>query len=450
MAKVSSPQASLEAIREDVRKNETQHLKVLADGMKVSFASLEEFQSWVSEQMNRLELQVDEFTVAPEKLANQPAYQKMFRENPSNLRSGTNVVGTSSGQGNGGGLLLFAHSDKFPETFDWGRKNPKMEERDGRLYAPGIADDVAGVVAMISAVETYRRLGFEQQRDLVVASVLGKQKGVYGTYGLMTRYGPMDSSIYVHPHESGGGLNQIHMTSVGQVEFLIEIEVNVPDTTDHFKAVYSKSTVSAAQKGAYIFQGLHEWATETSKRYPHSGIEEELGGHAFVLMVARFLAGDELSDRHSLDETAHVDAYSVPIRCVMQGTVMFPPDASQETVQAEFKEALDSLIQKDPELAQSKVRLEWGNLIGDSAQSDEDSAFMHTVLQVLSDVTGEEAYFYYGHTLSDARYPMVYWNAQSVGVGPHCGNVSTKSEWIDRNQYLDTIVAVTQMMGQLA
>ena len=419
--------------------------------MKVSFVSLADFQSWVGEKLKEIGLEVDEFVVDLKEIANQPAFRKMLRENPSALRVGQpNIVGRLAGQESGGGLLLFAHADKFPETFDWGRKNPEMVERDGLLYAPGIADDVAGVVAMISAVETYRRLGFEQKRDLMVASTVSKQKSVCGSYGLMTRYEPMDSAIYVHPHESGGGLNQIHMTSVGQVEFLIEIEVNVPDTTDHFKAVYSKSTVSAAQKGTYIFQGLHEWATETSKCYPHSGLEEELGGHAFVLMVARFLAGDELGDRHSLDETAHVDSYSVPIRCVMQGTVMFPPEASQEIVQAEFKEALYSLVQKDPELAQSKVHLEWGDLIGDSAQADVDSELMRTVFQVLSDVTGEEAYCYYGHTLSDTRCPMLYWDAPAVGVGPHCGEIGTKNEWLDKKQYLETIVAVTQMMGQLA
>ena len=129
---------------------------------------------------------------------------------------------------------------------------------------------------------------------------------------------------------------------------------------------------------------------------------------------------------------------------------MFPPNASQETVQSEFKDALENLVQKDPELAQSKVRLEWGDLIGDSAQADVDSELMRTVFQVLSDVTGKKAYCYYGHTLSDTRCPMLYWDAPAVGVGPHCGEIGTKNEWLDKKQYLDTIVAVTQMMGQLA
>jgi acetylornithine deacetylase len=425
----------LTAIREEVKRNERYYLELLREGLKASLSDLAGFQSWIAERMRQIGLQVDEFVVERDELANQPAYQKTLRENPSALRTGPNIVGTSAGQGAGGGLLLFAHPDKYPETFEWGRKLPDMVERDGRLFGPGIADDVAGITAMLSAVETFRRLGFEQTGDLMVASPLGKQLSVWGTYGLMTRYGPMESAIYVHPHESGGGLDEIHMMSSGLIEFLIEIEVKAPDTTDHFQASYSKSTVNAAEKGVYLFQALHEWAEENSKRYRHSGLEDLLG-QSFALSVARFTADTENRD------------YGIPVRCVLEGTVCFPPKASLDTVQADFKGAFEHLVKQDPWLVQSRVCLEWGDKIGESVQSDEESALLRMAHRVLSDVTGKEAYYYYGHALSDTRYPMLCWNAQAVGVGPRCGDIGRKSEWVDRNEYLDTIVAVTQMLRQ--
>ena len=61
-------------------------------------------------------------------------------------------------------------------------------------------------------------------------------------------------------------------------------------------------------------------------------------------------------------------------------------------------------------------------------------------------ITGKAPFYGYGHSLGDIRYPLLYWNAQTIGVAPHCGDIGTESEWIDRKQYLDTIVAVTQMM----
>jgi len=386
--------------------------------------------------MRQIGFQVDEFIVDHEELAHQPAGQKTLRNDPSTLQPGPNMVGRLAGRDSGGGLLLFAHADKFPETFDWGRKHPEMVERQGRLFAPGIADDVAGVAAMLSAVEIFCRLGFEPKTDLMVASILGKQMSLYGTYGLMSRYEPMDGAIYVHPAESGDGLREIHMASNGMIEFSIEIEGNPPDTSDPFQTIYPRSTVSAADKGVYMFEGLHEWAKEASNRYRHSGLEE-LTGQAIALLVARFTTGTENL------------VYEIPLRCILEGTISFPPNASLDTVQGEFKEAYERLVNQDPWLADSHVHLEWGDNIGESRQSDEQSALLLMASQVLTEVTGRQPHYYYGYALSDIRYPLLYWNAQAVGIGPECGDIGKQSEWIGQKEYLDTIVAVTQMLKQV-
>jgi acetylornithine deacetylase/succinyl-diaminopimelate desuccinylase-like protein len=435
----------LTAIREVIKKKETYYLELLREGLKASFSNLEGFQSWIAERMRQMSLQVDEFTVDREELAHQPAYQKTLRENPSALRFGPNIVGRLTGQGVGRGTLLYAHPDKFPETFDWGRKHPDMVERDGRLFAPGIADDVAGVTAILGAVETFRRLGFEPRGDLMVASPLGKQLSVCGTYGLVTRYGPMDAAIYVHPRENGGALDDIHTTSSGVIEFLIQIHVQAPETTDQFQARYSRSTIRAVEKGVYLLQGLHEWAAEASKRYRHVGLEE-LIGQTVALLVSTLTAGKGTSAAYGTEN----EGYGIPLRCVLEGMVCFPPGASLDTVQADFKETFARLVTQDPGLAQSHVQLEWGDMIGDSAEVDEESSLRQITRQVITEVTGREAYYYYGHSLSDTRYPMLYWNAPAIGVGPLCGDIGTEGEWVDRKDYLDTIVAVTLMLREIA
>ncbi len=436
MRQNSSPSDDLWAIREEVGKNESYYLGFLAKAVRTSFSSLGMFQSLVGEKMRQIGLQVDEFMVDHEELAYQPAYQKTLRNDPSALQSGPNMVGRLAGRDSGGGLLLFAHADKFPETFDWGRKNPKMVEREGRLFAPGIADDVSGVVAMLSAVEIFCRLGFELKTDLMVASVLGKQMSVYGTYGLMNRYGPLDSAIYVHPAETGDGLREIHMASNGMIEFSIEIEGKPRDTSDPFQTIFPRSTVSAVEKGIYVFEGMRSWASEASRRYRHLGLEE-LTGQAISLLVARFTTGTENL------------VYEAPLRCILEGTVSFPPNASLATIQSEFTEAYECLIKQDSWLTDSHLSLEWGDFIGESEQSDEQSALLLMASRVLTEVTGRQPQYYYGYALSDIRYPLLYWNAQALGIGPVCGDIGKQSEWIDQKEYLDTIVAVTQMLKQV-
>jgi len=436
MAKNANESISIADIRKDVEEREAHHTDVLREGLKASLTDLAGFQSWIAQRMEKTGMQAEQYQVAREELADQLACQKTLREDPSALQTGPNAVGKLAGEGVKGGILLFAHADKRPETFEWGRKQPDMIERQGRFYGPGIADDVSGITAMLSAVETFRRLGCPQTKDLLVASVLGKQMGVFGTYGLMTRYGPMDAAIYVHPAESGDGLREVKMSSLGMTEFLIEIEGKAPDTTDPHQTIFSKLAVSAAEKGVYLFQGLHEWATQASKRYHHRGLKE-LAGQAFALSVGHFTAGtDNL-------------VYEIPLRCVLAGIVCFPPGANLDTVHTEFRETFERLVQQDPWLAQSHVCLEWGDHIGESVQSDEQSGFLRMASQVLTDVTGKEPSYYYGHSLSDIRYPLLYWNAQAFGVGPLAGDLGKESEWVDRKEYLDTIIAVTEMIRRV-
>jgi acetylornithine deacetylase len=432
---MSSIQEGVEAVREDVDKLTEYHLGLLEEGLKASFTDLERFQSWIGERMTEIGMEADRFTVDREELADQPAYRKTLRENPSALRSAPNVVGTLPGTGEKGGILLFAHADKRPETFEWGREQPDMVEKDGRLYGPGIADDVSGITAMLSAVETLQRLGYPQSRDLMVASVLGKQMGVFGTYGLMTRYGPTDAAIYVHPAESGDGLREIKMASLGLLEFLISVEGKAPDTTDPHQTIFSTSAVSAAEKGVYLFQGLHEWAREVSIRYHHDALEE-MAHQSFALTVGHLKSG--------LDN----QVFEIPLRCDVEGTICFPPEASCDEVRAEFEAAFEGLVAQDPWLAQSHASLEWGDHVGESVQSDEESAFLRMASDVLEAAKGREPYYYYGHSVSDIRYPLLYWGAQAFGVGPVAGDIGKKTEWVDRAEYLDTIVAVTQMLKE--
>ena len=67
-------------------------------------------------------------------------------------------------------------------------------------------------------------------------------------------------------------------------------------------------------------------------------------------------------------------------------------------------------------------------------------------MQAIEDTTGKTPRFYYGHSMSDIRYPMLYWNAQSFGVGPLAGGIGTPDEWLDWNDYLNMIVVITEIL----
>ena len=420
-------------IEKDVKNNEKQHLEMLEQGLKASFTDLASFQDWIGEKMREMGMDVNEFTVDQAELAGQKGYQKLLKEDPDQLKKGPNMVGHLRGNGTGGGILLYAHADKRPETYAWGREHPNMILKEGRLYGIGIADDVCGLTAMLSAVETFTKMGFNQGKDIVVASILGKQMGVFGTYGLMTRYEPMDAAIYVHPAESGDGLSELKMASCGMLEFIIEVKGKSPDTSEVHHTIYSNSAVNAAEKAVYLFQGLQEWAKKESKHHHHQGLEK-LTGQVFSLMIGRINTG--------IDQKV----FEIPLSCVLEGTICFPPNSDLESVQKRFKNGFDSLVNNDPWLSGSNTRLKWGNLIGDSVQSDENGDVLKMASNVVYDLMGKNPSFFYGHTLSDIRYPLIYWNTQAFGIGPLAGNIGQVSEWVDKNEYLQSIVIIAQMI----
>ena len=421
--------------REDVRERASYHVALLDEGLRESCNELPRFQSWIAARMRQLGLAVKEFRVDPEELVGQPAYQRTLASNATELGGGPNIVGTWPGEGRDG-VLLFAHADKSPETLLWGRSQPRMVEQDGRLLGPGIADDVSGVTAMLSAVETSRRQGLVSKRRLLVASHLGKQLGVMGTHGLMRRFDPLDHAIYVHPAESGDGLGEIHVTSNGMVEFVIDIEGKPPESADPIQTMYVDSAVSAADKGICLYQGLTAWAAETGSRHRKTAVE---GGpdYPFALLLSRFEAGAD-----SL-------AYEVPLRCRLQGTVCFPPSTTLSDVQAEFERAFDGLVEEDPWLSRGHITLEWGDNMGEAAETDLQGDLVSAAKTAILNVTKEEPRLNYVYALSDSRYPLVDWKAQAIGIGPRCGGLGTKDEWIDRAQYLDTIAVVAELLQRL-
>ena len=424
------------AILREVERREPHHLDKLSEGLRRSYEGLAEFQGWVREWMRDLALRTEEFRVDLGELRSQPACRRMLEHEPASLHRGTNVVGILGDPNAAGGLLLYAHADKFPQTYAWARECPTPERRDGRIVGPGVADDVAGVVAMLSAIETCRRLGLEPQRPLLCGSLLGKQLSVLGTFGLMKRYPPMENSIYVHPPESGDGLHEIHHSSNGVVEFRIEVEGRPPETKDPFHVIYDRGSINAVEAAMFIVQGLQTWAAEAAQRYRYPPLEEETG-RSIGLLVSRMRT--EGAD----------DVLQVSMKCIIEGVVCFPPSACLDSIRREIQSAFDSTVEAHPRLTPYSATLQWGDNIGEACATRESSPLVHAAQRVLECATGRPPRFTYAYSLSDIRYPLLYWGTQVIGIGPRAGGLATKGEWIDHREYMKTIAVVSALMRAL-
>jgi acetylornithine deacetylase/succinyl-diaminopimelate desuccinylase-like protein len=82
-----------------------------------------------------------------------------------------NAIGVRPGTGNGPRLVISSHLDTvFPEGTD-----VTVKEKDGRYYAPGIADDTRGLAAMLSVIRAFNATGIRTAGDIVFVGTVGEE-----------------------------------------------------------------------------------------------------------------------------------------------------------------------------------------------------------------------------------------------------------------------------------
>ncbi|WP_255152232.1 M20/M25/M40 family metallo-hydrolase [Halorarius halobius] len=421
---------SHEEIRQRVFDRADRHTDLLRRGLEASFEDVDTFQEWVAERLDLLGASTERFTLSRGMLTDQPAFRDRLEHDPESVRLGTNVVGRFPGRTDAT-TVLFAHADKAPVSYEHVAAGHGVDVEGDRLVGPGIADDISGVTATIGALETLAQGGWEPATSVLVASIFGKQLGVGGTYGLVRQYGPADAAVYAHPAESGRGLNDLKVGSNGLYEFVIELEGEQPPTSEMHHPLYAHQGVNPVDATGTITGRLHDWADTLAEQHPHAGVERAAGASAGLLV----------SDVQVDDGDRAV--YQMPRECTVRAAVAFPPGVSLETVERDVRQ---TVTEAAAETGVPQVAVHPGDHVADSAEAPTDTLPVETATDAIETVTGDAPEFYYGHTASDIRYPMQYWGAPTVGFGPQAGAMGDPDEWIDSEEYLETIGAIAAFL----
>jgi len=412
------------------------HVEILQEAYQASIVSLDVFQQWVLEKFQGLGISAGTFRVDSSELKTQPAFRKRYPDD-SIIDKGPDNVFAQLNPEAGDGVLFFAHADKSPVSYEYVKKYPKLLNVGERFSGPGIADDVAGIAAMVSALQLYKILDCVPRKQILMASILGKEGGVFGSYGLMKRFGPLSSAVYLHPAESGGGLGELKIASNGLIEFSIAVEGKPPESTEVHQSIFSKSAVSAVQKAIFIYGKLKQWAEIQSDHYLHPAVET-MAGQSFALSVGHFFSAPD------------TEVFEIPVSCTMAGTLCFPPNASLIKVREEFESELQQITASDAWLSDGHWRLEYGDRIAESGESHENSPFIMLSSKVVASLTGKKPTFFYGHSMSDIRYPLQHWQAQAFGIGPLSGDLGKETEWVDKKEYFLSILILVELMRCIA
>lgn len=346
-----------------------------------------------------------------------------------------NVIGRLPGDPSLRSLLLFAHPDSEPTdtASTWTRDPFSGEEADGRIYGWGIADDLAGVAAGVAAVARARADG-RRLGDVVMISAPSKRHA-RGVAAALHAGCIADAALYLHPAESGAGLNEIKAFASGHLEFRIVVAGRFPDTNEPSHTAFAHLAVNPLDKAVLIHAALRALDAERGARISHPALQARVG-RSTNLLVSHMGCGSPRKFGRIAPE------------CVIGAALSFPPGETLDEIKAQVAEAVAKAAAADPWLAEHPPRIEW--LAGvTGAECPPAHPLYRTTAAAVARVTGATPHVNPMHTSSDIRNPIVQKGIPTVAIGGLCGDLTQngrRDEWVDREDYLRTVSATTGIL----
>jgi tripeptide aminopeptidase len=131
-------------------------------------------------------------------------FQKRFHElGLQNVRMDGhgNIFGFRPGNGKGPKLVISAHLDTvFPEGTD-----VEAKIVDGKIYAPGIADDGRGLASLLTLIRAFNKANIETIGDIIFVATVGEEGlgDLNGVKGLFADNKDIDGFISIEPGTPG-------------------------------------------------------------------------------------------------------------------------------------------------------------------------------------------------------------------------------------------------------
>jgi acetylornithine deacetylase len=160
-----------------------------------------------------------------------------------------NLVANFKGSEGGRSLMFNGHVDIMPpgDLSKWDSDPFKPEVRDGMLYARGVADMKAGLMASVLGVKLLQDAGIELPGDVTLLSVVDEEGGGNGTLVSMLNGRRADAAVVCEPTN-----RTIIVSHMGFIFF----EVSVTGITLHSSKKWEG--VNAIDKAIFLIDALRE------------------------------------------------------------------------------------------------------------------------------------------------------------------------------------------------
>jgi acetylornithine deacetylase len=373
-------------------------------------------QSFLRQELARLNLQVNECSATREQLSTHPA----FSDDGLPLKDRYSLVARWPGTGDGGrSLILNGHVDVVPpgDLQAWTGSPWSGTIRDGDLYGRGACDMKGGLATMLLAVSALQKAGIQPRGDVLLQFVIGEETGGLGTLSTILNGYTADAAIVVEPTEL-----KLCPVGSGAASFRLHVQGLAAHGSMRMEGV------SAIEKFSIIHRTLLEFETERHNSFSHPLYKD---GMAAPISVGKVQAGDWPS--------------SVPDLLIAEGRYGVLPGEEISEARKKFEQKIQQTASVDAWLKTHPPLVEWFEGQFEPAETSLDSELIQTLSRMHQNVAGSTLKMHGVPYGSDLRFFTNYARIPAVLYGP--GSVMQAHA---ANEYirLEEVTMAAQILAQ--
>ncbi len=400
-------------------KHADELLKLLQDLIRVQSISGEsaaDAQAVVKDYLSELPYSIDESADRPSLYQDHEEY---MTPNPPGDGPFVNVVGWPK-KSKGKQYAMFSHIDTHSIEEGWSTDPFEPELLGNKLYGLGTSDDKGGVAAMLVAAAALAKSGGPLP---VLMSLHGKGGGGRGSLPVFERISKTDHGIggvlYVHPAETGRGLDDIK----NSVQGIADLQLTI--TGWRGEALEIGSVDSA------------EWSKGGSATDRCLEIIDQLKSTVFkdvLVNLGVIDAGDRIG--------------SVPDKAQLTFRLKFTGDHTWKALVTKAEKLIqDHLKSFATDTNSYSYELKSVGYMTNPGAADWDAPVSQVLRNAITDIKGQAPTAYPNHYAGDIRYPIRLLGVPAYGIGSLGGNFYLPEEWVDMDDLVKLVAVIIQTMN---
>lgn len=423
----------MEIFKEILSKNKEKYIQNLEDLIRLSKYSTNSVQDYLSDKLTSLKCINDDFNYDPKSIDLVEEFANDIKQGSTQERA---IVARHKGESDGKSLMLFSHPDTEKYVHDDGWNHDPFEPKiiNKKLHGWGIADDLAGVAMMYHCLDLIKKSGIRLKGDLILVSAPSKNHA-RGIASVLYKGYTAESALYLHPAESGNGLEDIKAFTPGQIVFTLEFTGQKPDTNEPAHTAMSHLGHNPMLDALEVIGELKEYENDRISKIHHP-LLDHIVGRSTNLLFSFF----EYGNSEAMDK--------VHDNCKLGCALSIIPGEKLEDIMNEIQERVDSVIHKNEWMKKQRPELKW--VSGVSSASTEPTSPIYQITDKIIENYGTKAKINPLHTSSDIRNPIVQKGIPTVGFGPICGNLTMcneSNEWVDLEDYFRTLCVTAEIVS---